>query len=117
MVLQDKMELMEVLAHAADISNPCKPGAPGDSQTEVTRDYRVWGLGSKDLGFRLLPECPNHNNVRVPRAFGDRSIHAQAIGTSVFQAETIITFSPFFRSERHLWPSQTPVETPECVGA
>ena len=32
--------------------------------------------------------CPNNNSVRVPRAYGDRSIHAQTIIPFVFQGAT-----------------------------
>ena len=33
--------------------------------------------------------CPNHNDVRVPRAYGSQSIHAQTIITSAFQEHAI----------------------------
>ena len=33
--------------------------------------------------------CPNHNNVRVPRAYAHQSIHAPTIITFVFQEHTI----------------------------
>ena len=33
--------------------------------------------------------CPNHNSVRVPRACGDQSIHAQIIIPIVFQEHTV----------------------------
>ena len=33
--------------------------------------------------------CPNHNSVRVPRAYGDQSIHAQTIIPFVSQEHTV----------------------------
>ena len=33
--------------------------------------------------------CPKHNNVRVPRAYGDQSIHAQTIIPFVFQEHMV----------------------------
>ena len=38
-----------------------------------------------------MPEhpCPNHNNVRVSRAYGYQSIHARTIITFVFQEHTV----------------------------
>ena len=33
--------------------------------------------------------CPNHNNVRASREYGDQSIHAQTIITFVFQEHTL----------------------------
>ena len=33
--------------------------------------------------------CPKHNNVRVPRAYGDQSLHAQTIIPFVFQGHTV----------------------------
>ena len=70
--------------------------------------FRVQRFGRQGLGFRLVVgesrtrrrgfsatfqgfqafKLPNHNNVRVPRAYGSQSIHAQTIITFVFQEHT-----------------------------
>ena len=41
--------------------------------------------------------CPNHSSVRVPRADGDQSIHAQTIIPFVFQEHTLTGASIYLR--------------------
>ena len=53
----------------------------GESRT------RRRGFSATFQGFQAF-KLPNHNNVRVPRAYGSQSIHAQTIITFVFQEHT-----------------------------
>ena len=66
---------------------------------------RVW-WASLLLGFwnvLFIMSCirsrqhpyPNHGSVRVPRAYGDQSIHAQTIVPFVFQEQTVTKASMF----------------------
>ena len=50
------------------------------------------GCSTLESKGRHLPkedECPNHNHIRVPRAYADQSIHAQTMITFVFQEHTV----------------------------
>ena len=48
-----------------------------------------WGGGGRGGVAALHHPCPNRNNVRVSRAYGYQSIHAETIITFVFQEHTV----------------------------
>ena len=73
-----------------------------------------------------LPEhpCPNHNSIRVPRAYAHQSIHAQTIISFVFQEHKLTRASmpkPQFRScfksirsPEHPCPNHNSVRVPRA---
>ena len=64
----------------------------------------VWHFCTSFADLRSMQKnnpCPNHNSVRVPRAYGNQSIHAQTIIPLGFQEHTVTRASmpkPYFRA-------------------
>ena len=50
-------------------------------------------LGLFLMFFNVFHPCPNHDNVRLPRAYGYQCIHVQTITTFVFREHTVASAS------------------------
>ena len=73
-----------------------------DSATAASKPKAQKHPRSHCVRFRE-PACPNSTNVRVQRACGDQSIHAQTIITFAFQDHTVL---------KHPCPHQTALDYP-----
>jgi len=89
--LQDKLELLEVLAHAADISNPCLPHHMMLFWAErVLSEFWLQGDEESRLNLEFSPMCE--------RAVGESSVPKQQIGFLNF------VIAPFFQPLAELLP-------------
>ncbi|CAE7863510.1 pde-4, partial [Symbiodinium sp. KB8] len=89
--LQDKLELLEVLAHAADISNPCKPHDMMLFWAErVLSEFWLQGDEESRLNLEFSPMCE--------RAVGECSVPKQQIGFLNF------VIAPFYQPLAELLP-------------
>ena len=70
------------------VLNFCRVHAPEAAVLAPVSSEFDFPSCSKSLRSPENP-CPNHNNVRVPSAYGDQSIHAQTIIPFVFQEHTV----------------------------
>jgi len=87
----DKLELLEALVHAADVSNPCKPHRMMLYWTQrVIEEFWAQGDEESRLSVEISPMCD--------RAVGELSIPKQQIGFIDF------VIAPFYRPLAELLP-------------